>query len=217
VVALVLAAGALVWAGISFSRYDPPPAYDPATTQEVLDTAAGYTAAGCEASGIPDLTPDQKTDRRAQIERAARVQVAVSACLPAVDGGCDEALLSCTIPVGDERITMGVDHGSCRDLITSRSCEYRFERRARLLSQQRLHHEFWVFAAEQRADGAALRCDTIPGGADLFPLDDSPGLGAGYRSTPYRCYTREPKSVTDVYEVRLYEGGLPVFQDERGS
>jgi hypothetical protein len=110
---------------------------------------------------------------------------------------------------------LAVKYGTCRDLITSRSCEYRLERRNRLLTQQRLHHEFAMFAEEQREEGAALRCDTIPGGAELFPLDDTPGLDAGYRSTPYRCYTREPKSVTDVYEVRLYQGGLPVFVDER--
>ncbi|GAA5112006.1 hypothetical protein GCM10023320_05710 [Pseudonocardia adelaidensis] len=207
---LVLAVGVLVWAGISFSRHDPTPAFDPATTQEVVGAAAG-----CEPPGLPDPTPEQEQDRRAQIEQAARVDVATSGCLPAVDGGCDEPIISCRIRVGDEAITLRVEYGSCRDLITSRSCEYRLERTNRLLTQQRLHHEFAIFAEEQRAEGAVLRCDTIPGGADLFPLDDSPGLDPGYRSTPYRCYTREPKSVTDVYEVRLYQGGLPVFADER--
>jgi hypothetical protein len=156
---------------------------------------------------LPDLTSEQQQDRRAQIEHAARVDVATSGCVPAVDGGCDEQILSCRVLVGDEAVTLGVRYGSCRDLITSRSCEYRLERRNRVLTQQRLHHEFAIFAAEERAEGAVLRCDTIPGGADLFPLDDSEGLDPGYRSTPYRCYTRKPRSVTDVYDVRLYRDG----------
>jgi hypothetical protein len=31
------------------------------------------------------------------------VDVAISGCLPAVDGGCDEQIISCRVLVGDER------------------------------------------------------------------------------------------------------------------
>ncbi|MCE0764998.1 hypothetical protein LWC35_19135 [Pseudonocardia kujensis] len=209
------AVAGLVWAVIAFLNWDPPIKYNEATTQEAVAAQPDCAEIGRRHQD-DDVTQAQRYDVTAQMELQARNQGIGMVCDENVQATCNPSS-SCLISYGDEQLTLRVIHGTCYT-IADRLCHYRLQPENRLLAQRRVNEGFAAYASKQREDGAILRCDTIPGGADLFPasprtssgdLDDS----AGPDPTGYRCYSREPGHITYLYDVLLLSNGTAHFQE----
>ncbi|RAY13585.1 hypothetical protein DPM19_18065 [Actinomadura craniellae] len=207
-VATLVVLGLLGWGGFllvrSFLQYEPPIRYDAAKTQEVTAPARP-----CYEMTIPDLPESKKLNVKAQLEHQVLDEVVESTCDTNVKVDCSG---TCTAEYGDEKVVFDLSTTSCMDLGRIRNCSYRIKPRNRLLSQRHLHAEFWRYAERAREERHVMRCDTIPGGADLLPpASDGP---VSSTRTKYRCYTRKPGRSTYTYTITVGKGHNLIFEED---
>ncbi|MEU8345372.1 hypothetical protein AB0C74_27050 [Spirillospora sp. NPDC048832] len=197
---------ALVWGAVAlvrgFTRWEPPVEYDEATTQEVTAPAENCALLEQKIAKPPE---SRRLDVKAQLEYSAMRKAVPMACDLDVKVECDPNS-DCSAAYKGKTIAIAVQRGSCTSMpsIGERLCEYTLHPRNRFLSQRRLNEAFWESRQKDKKDGSVLRCDTIPGGADVLPL-------AGTK-TEYRCYTRKLGSVTNKYTVVAGDGNHLFFE-----
>ncbi|MGK5553671.1 hypothetical protein ACSNOI_18825 [Actinomadura kijaniata] len=193
----------LVWAVVSFLRWDPPVPYSEATTQKVVQPSPR-----CYMIDVPPLPKEKRFDRRAQLEHDARGHAVGMTCDSDVKVACPD---DCVVTYKGKQATIDVVGLGC-GYGPIRLCKYRLEPRAYFVTTRHLHNAFWGHTSRERGKGHHVRCDTIPGDAEVIPPTPKGTDPKGTR-LKYRCYTRDPGSITHIYAVWTRNGSIFTFEE----
>ncbi|GAA1532589.1 hypothetical protein GCM10009678_13620 [Actinomadura kijaniata] len=196
--------GGLVWAVVSFLRWDPPVPYSEAATQKVVQPSPK-----CYTITVPPLPKEKRLDRRAKLEYDARRDAVGMTCDTDVKVACPD---DCVVTYKGKQATIAVLNQGCTSWGTIRSCKYRLEPRAYFVTTRHLHNAFWGRTDRERREGHHVRCDTIPGDAEVIPPTPKETGGEGVKLR-YRCHTRNPGSITYSYAVWTKDGSTFTFEE----